>query len=50
MPIIWEAFIGDYEKQIPYRSIGDILSAFWYYSNAHSNNDYIEKCNKIMGK
>lgn len=50
MPLIWEAFVRDYEKQIPFRSVADILCAFWHYSNAHGKEHYMDRCNEIMGK
>jgi hypothetical protein len=49
MPVIWEAFIRKYNKQIPYVSLGNILNAFWLYEHSHDNQGRMKEADRIMG-
>ena len=39
----WDNFCEIYQEQIPYKSLNEILEAFWYYCN--ENEDI---CNALM--
>ncbi len=45
MMTYWDSFMVEFKEKIPYRSIYQILEAFWYYCN----NDK-EKAIDIMGR
>jgi hypothetical protein len=33
MGTYWQQFIEVYQKQLPHKSMAEILEAFWYYCN-----------------
>lgn len=47
MPTYWDSFIERYKDSIPYKSIGVILQAFWFFCN-DNNQDNSDELMKLL--